>query len=87
MMAARGNAANKIKAEKKKAEEKSREKRESKLGADGFGLNGISEEELAKLNTPPNKWLDPKYGRNPMSRGWMRISTKIREFAYGERFG
>ena len=51
MMAARGNAANKAKEAKRKAKEEAKrdDKRESKMGLDGFGLSGLSEEEMAKL--------------------------------------
>jgi hypothetical protein len=84
MMAARGNAANKMKAEKK-AKEKAQ--RDSKSG-DGL----ISAEDLEKFQAEqdaikPNKWLDPEYGSNPISRAWMRASQKIRNFAYGDNFG
>ncbi|GMH73103.1 hypothetical protein TrST_g10235 [Triparma strigata] len=84
MMAARGNAANKMKAEKK-AKEKAQ--RDSKSG-DGL----ISAEDLEKFQAEqdaikPNKWLDPEYGSNPISRAWMSASQKIRNFAYGDNFG
>ena len=83
MMAARGNAANKIKqsAEEKRAEKEIRKKSEA-----------ITDEDIAELmarenNKPKDKWRDPELSKNPISKGWLTLSAKIRDFAYGEKFG
>mmetsp|Transcript_14306 Transcript_14306/g.29405 ORF Transcript_14306/g.29405 Transcript_14306/m.29405 type:complete len:927 (+) Transcript_14306:101-2881(+) len=82
MMAARGNAAKKMQEKEKKDK-----KRESKMGSDL-----ISEEDLADMaekmaSEVPDKWRDPDCANNPITKGWMALSQRIRKFAYGERFG
>jgi len=42
---------------------------------------------LLQAEKKPDKWRDPELANNVVSRGWMMLSKKIREYAYGENFG
>ena len=85
-MAARGaNAAKKIR--ESKIEEAKKAKGKGKKDASSDDDDSDDEEGGSSKEVKPDKWRDPAYGSNPISRAWMRLSSKIRVFAYGERFG
>ncbi len=83
-MAARGNAANKMKKAEREKEDKERRKIVKDDAITEDDLIKFAEEQAAK---PKDKWRDPECAGNSVSRAWMKVSAKIRDVAYGERFG
>jgi voltage-gated sodium channel len=83
MMAGRANAASKMTktAEEKRNENKAR--RESNtISADDMAAFAAAQESAVK-----DPWRDPELAKNGLSKSWLKLSARIREFAYGEKFG